>query len=85
MSCKPHSKCNAKCWNAKNVTCTCVCGGVNHGSGKAQANWDRVPIEECEQCQELFSVYALYKSAITNRLLCGACSIREEGAVREGS
>lgn len=29
--------CDAKCYNAKQEDCECVCGGRNHGVGKKQA------------------------------------------------
>ena len=33
-------QCDAKCHNATQPRCTCICGGVNHGVGlaRAQAN-----------------------------------------------
>lgn len=30
-------RCDAKCYNAKGLKCTCVCGGMNHGVGLNQA------------------------------------------------
>ncbi|MCA9875472.1 MAG: hypothetical protein KC441_17500 [Anaerolineales bacterium] len=30
-------RCDAKCYNAKNENCTCICGGKNHGAGLDQA------------------------------------------------
>jgi len=30
-------KCDEKCYNAKSMRCTCICGGVNHGVGLRQA------------------------------------------------
>lgn len=30
-------RCDAKCYNAKSETCTCICEGVNHGVGLEQA------------------------------------------------
>lgn len=30
-------RCDAKCYNAKSPKCTCVCGGMNHGTGYNQA------------------------------------------------
>lgn len=30
--------CNSNCYNAKNFTCHCVCGGKNHGVGLRAAN-----------------------------------------------
>ena len=26
-------RCDARCWDAKQPRCTCVCGGLNHGKG----------------------------------------------------
>lgn len=30
-------RCDAKCYDADNPRCSCVCGGANHGVGKTQA------------------------------------------------
>lgn len=30
-------RCDAKCYNATDVKCDCICGGINHGAGKAKA------------------------------------------------
>lgn len=30
-------RCDANCYNATGRTCTCCCGGANHGVGKRQA------------------------------------------------
>jgi len=30
-------RCDAKCYNAKEPHCGCICGGTNHGAGLAQA------------------------------------------------
>jgi hypothetical protein len=30
-------RCDARCYNAKSKTCSCICGGVNHGVGRQQA------------------------------------------------
>jgi hypothetical protein len=30
-------RCDATCYNAKHKRCTCICGGRNHGVGKALA------------------------------------------------
>lgn len=30
-------RCDEKCYKAKNETCTCICGGINHGVGLAKA------------------------------------------------
>jgi hypothetical protein len=30
-------RCDAKCYNAKEPHCDCICGGMNHGAGLAQA------------------------------------------------
>jgi hypothetical protein len=29
--------CDAKCYNATEPACDCICGGANHGAGLAQA------------------------------------------------
>ncbi len=30
-------RCNAKCYDAAEKDCDCICGGRNHGAGKEQA------------------------------------------------
>lgn len=30
-------RCDAKCYDAHEVDCDCICGGRNHGAGKNQA------------------------------------------------
>ena len=30
-------RCDAKCYDATEPKCTCICGGRNHGAGKQQA------------------------------------------------
>lgn len=30
-------RCDARCYNAKGDKCTCICGGLNHGNGRAKA------------------------------------------------
>lgn len=30
-------RCDAKCYNATGQHCDCICGGMNHGVGKQQA------------------------------------------------
>lgn len=30
-------RCDAKCYNATDAKCDCICGGRNHGAGKQQA------------------------------------------------
>ena len=30
-------RCDATCHEAKHATCTCICGGINHGKGLQQA------------------------------------------------
>jgi len=30
-------RCDAKCYNATEPECTCICGGMNHGAGKDKA------------------------------------------------
>jgi hypothetical protein len=53
-------RCDANCYQAKGDTCTCICGGVNHGVGQQQAikntleiaaEWEKVaPDREWELC-----------------------------------
>lgn len=31
------ARCDARCYDSKNATCYCVCGGVNHGIGLVNA------------------------------------------------
>lgn len=30
-------RCDARCYDAKDTNCDCVCGGMNHGAGEQQA------------------------------------------------
>lgn len=30
-------RCDAKCYNATDPDCDCICGGANHGAGRKQA------------------------------------------------
>ena len=30
-------RCDAKCYDATEPGCTCICGGANHGAGRSQA------------------------------------------------
>lgn len=30
-------RCDAKCYEAESGPCDCICGGVNHGAGRARA------------------------------------------------
>jgi hypothetical protein len=30
-------RCDAKCYNAQEPECDCICGGSNHGAGREQA------------------------------------------------
>lgn len=30
-------RCDAKCYDATEPSCNCICGGKNHGAGKARA------------------------------------------------
>ena len=30
-------RCDARCYEAKDPDCTCICGGANHGAGFDQA------------------------------------------------
>ena len=34
----PTRRCDARCYNAKQHHCTCLCGGLNHGAGLKQAS-----------------------------------------------
>jgi hypothetical protein len=33
----PVRRCDGRCYNGKNKTCVCICGGRNHGVGLEQA------------------------------------------------
>lgn len=39
-------RCDAKCYNAVNSDCTCICGGENHGAGLERA------LENCRERAE---------------------------------
>lgn len=41
-------RCDTKCYDAKTTSCTCVCGGINHGVGLAMA-----ALNIDNHCQEL--------------------------------
>ena len=43
-------RCNAKCYNAKGDRCTCICDGLNHGTGYKQA------IENMVKMLEVFAL-----------------------------
>jgi hypothetical protein len=30
-------RCDAKCYEAQSGTCSCICGGINHGAGLERA------------------------------------------------
>lgn len=32
-----YGRCDAKCYNAESGNCHCICGGMNHGKGLAEA------------------------------------------------
>lgn len=32
-----YGRCDAKCYNANGGDCHCICGGINHGKGLAEA------------------------------------------------
>jgi hypothetical protein len=32
-----YGRCDAKCYNAEGGSCHCICGGMNHGKGLAEA------------------------------------------------
>lgn len=40
-------RCDARCYNAKNRKCTCVCGGANHGVGLQAAIRYTEGLAEC--------------------------------------
>lgn len=46
-------RCDAKCHNATNPECDCICGGMNHGVGVQQAI--RNTQEYCERWIEAYS------------------------------
>jgi hypothetical protein len=55
-------RCDARCYEAKDANCDCICGGRNHGSGQQKAmdntrelfeNW----IKEYEQAKGLNDAY----------------------------
>lgn len=35
-------QCDAKCYDATGPDCNCICGGKNHGAGKAQATQNTI-------------------------------------------
>ena len=39
-------RCDAKCYEAIEPECTCVCGGMNHGKGKGKAIENTVQLAE---------------------------------------
>lgn len=43
-------RCDATCYLAKGKTCTCICGGLNHGVGEEQAlaNGEDIDAEELD-------------------------------------
>lgn len=43
-------RCDAKCYDAIDSHCTCICGGVNHGVGlkAAQGNCQKIAETICE-------------------------------------
>lgn len=51
-------RCDAKCYEAHEPTCTCVCGGANHGAGYQRAadntrEWAKTWLEEYAQTNDL--------------------------------
>jgi hypothetical protein len=41
-------RCDARCYNATGLTCTCICGGANHGAG-----YDRAVMNTVEMAEQL--------------------------------
>ncbi len=37
-------RCDATCYNAKGDRCRCICGGINHGVGELQAQYNLVDL-----------------------------------------
>jgi len=37
QSCGGHGRCDARCYEAREPECDCICGGRNHGAGREQA------------------------------------------------
>lgn len=48
-------RCDAKCYNAKDPHCNCICGGKNHGAGKHKAlqNCQNYLIEELKKIGQI--------------------------------
>lgn len=46
-------RCDAKCYDAEGETCTCICGGANHGAGlkRAQQNTEALAADWIEKHQ----------------------------------
>ncbi len=44
--------CGPRCYNAKSKTCTCICGGLNHGVGEANAV-QNIPALQLEALAEI--------------------------------
>lgn len=53
-------RCDAKCYDAMGPECDCVCGGVNHGKGlaEAQANVQELAELQVDQIAEIHGVSA---------------------------
>lgn len=39
-------RCDAKCYNATDAACECICGGKNHGAGLRQATQNTCELAE---------------------------------------
>ena len=39
-------RCDAKCYEATNSKCTCICGGMNHGVGLKRAQDNTLQVAE---------------------------------------
>ena len=49
--------CDARCYDARHATCTCVCGGINHGRGLTRA------AENSRRMKETRGQFALFAPA----------------------
>jgi len=41
-----YGRCDASCYDGKETVCDCICGGVNHGVGLAQALTNTAALSE---------------------------------------
>jgi hypothetical protein len=57
-------RCDAHCYNAKTVRCTCICGGRNHAQGL-----DRARAQTAEWAQALLALLAAQGDMIAQGML----------------